>query len=177
MSVLLLGTSALTGALIRRLVAQGDDVRVVERDERAATEWARLGARVARGSGTDADLVARAAQGARSIVVTPPEPEELRALVATAVECARAGDAVRVILCAPRVDRTAIEVIESSGVEHVILDSGHRRGLVPRRKGARRAGIVAAIDAADDLADSPRLRLDLRDADAWRALGLGPRRH
>ena len=62
MAVLLIGIDVELGtALIQRLRAQGDEVRVLEEQSPAAARWRSLGAHVASGPESDADLIERAA--------------------------------------------------------------------------------------------------------------------
>jgi hypothetical protein len=173
LSLLLLGPPEGIGdALIARLHAEADQVRVVEDDAARAQRWAEAGAHVARGSPADADLVERAAHGIRSIVVLSRAGAALGDIVAAAVAAARAGDA-RLVVCAGRVDADVYARVLEAEVEHVVLRTG-RRPLGPGRAARRDAAVAAAIDAADDLQGSPRLDLDLRVARDWERLGLSP---
>ena len=158
MSVLLVGVEpALARALIPRLLEEGDQVRaVVAADEDAA---AFAGAHVATGDAGDDDLVERAAQGARTIVLG-------------------GGAAVRA---------AALEGAARAGVDRAVLIDGDAESvpgsmswvlLVTRRRIRRGPPIEAvaeAVDAADDMAGEPRLTADLTRSEGWAALGLtGP---
>lgn len=156
MSVLLAGLEVEVGrALTRRLLEEDDQVRVIlgAGEDAAAYE----GAHVAIGDVADDDLVERAAQGARTIVLGDID----RAAALTGA--ARAG-----------VDRAVLvgrgDVPE--GMSWVML-------VVPRsrlrRKGLDPETIAEAIDAADDLAGEPRLTADLGTDEGWAALRLGRR--
>jgi nucleoside-diphosphate-sugar epimerase len=171
--LLLVGLEGDTGeALVTRLLGHGDDVRVVESDPRRATRWRALGAHVAPGDPTDPDLVERAAEGVRSIVVIERGDAELRAVVEAVAIAARSSGA-RVIVGASVVDAATRAVVIDAGIEHVLLStSGARRSPWARRAGVRSA--IAAIDAADDLAGEVRLDLDLTQPEAWSALRLPP---
>jgi hypothetical protein len=97
-----------------------------------------------------------------------------RALVAAAVEAA-VDEALRIVVCAPRIDEGAARLLRRSAVEHVLLTTPERRGLTARR--APSDDVVAeAVDASDDLASPTRLELDLGAPEAWAELGLAPPR-
>jgi Trk K+ transport system NAD-binding subunit len=161
-SVLIVGAEGALGeAVIARLVSEGDDVRVIEPESRAADRWKALGAHVARGTPDDVDLVERAAQNVRTLVAL--RPVAIEPIVAGAV-AARVG---RLVLCA---DRDVVARLEAADVEFVVL-------VVPRRRFARRAavtpGAVAeAVDAADDMPGTPRIVVNLSRPDGWHELGL-----
>lgn len=156
MSVLLAGLDPGVGAaLTRRLLAQDDQVRVVLGPGEEATPYA--GAHVAAGDTGDDDLVERAAQGARTIVL------------------GEVGDR------AP-----ALEGAARAGVERAVLMGGRGEDVpgsmswvvlvVPRSLLRRRSlppdALAEAIDAADDLAGEPRLVVDLGTDEGWAALRL-----
>lgn len=175
MGLLLLGAAAAPGErLIARLLAEGDDVRVVEHNGVSARRWTELGAHVARGSPLDEDLVARAAEGVRTIVVLDDPGYDLDQLVVTAIGAADAlAHPIRLVVGARRVGRATLDALTTGPREHVVLLAGARpRGR--RRAGTQDDAVAEAIDAADDLAGSPHLVLDLERADSWRALGLEP---
>ncbi|HEV2754858.1 MAG TPA: hypothetical protein VG318_03655 [Actinomycetota bacterium] len=160
MSVLLAGLDpTLTAALARRLLAAGDQVRMIGRGEAPA------GVHVAAGELSDEDLVERACQGVRTIVLgRVTAPEQAAALAA-------AGRA---------------------GVDRVVLVGGSEQGLPPAmswislivpeprflgiKKGVPPDAVAEAVDAADDLAGEPRLVADLGTDEGWRALRLEPPR-
>jgi uncharacterized protein YbjT (DUF2867 family) len=175
-SVLLVDVSGELGAaVVSRLVSLADEVGVVEDDPDAARKWARLGAHVARGDSTDADLLERAAQQVRTVVVAQRAGVALVEVVRAVVEAARLvpGD-VRLVVCMQG-DDDAEEAIRSSGLDHVILRTAKPRGRLRRRSRRLSVGKVAeAVDAADDLAGHPSLDVDLTVPDGWRALGLDP---
>jgi hypothetical protein len=163
MSILVVGAAGELGAaVVARLVDQGDDGRVVEPDEAAIAGWRELGAHVARGSPDDADLVERAAQNVRTVVVLDGAlvmPELLRG--------ARAARVPRFVVCA---DARAVAPLAEAGVDYVVL-------VVPRTRFARRpsrspAEVAEAVDAADDLAGNPRMVVDLTTPEGWAALGI-----
>jgi hypothetical protein len=171
-SVLLAGIEGRVGAaIVARLISQNDEVRVIEADASAAGEWGTLGAHVARGSSGDADLVERAAQNVRTLVVGPGAAgeETMRALV----EGAELAGVERIVLFGPRLRDEIVAIVRASELQRVLLATGRR---VPW--GGRRvddAALAEAIDAADDLSGEVRLELDLADPGAWRRLGLEPR--
>ena len=170
MSVLLVGADdGLGAALIRRLIAEGDEVRVIEADEKAAIRWRSLGAHVAAGEITDSDLIERAAQGVRTLVLFDGEV----ATVQPVVEGASLARVDRLVLCSSDLQDDAMASIRASRIDYVVL-----RTAVGRRRfwgGQNQLSddvIAEAIDAADDLADEPKLDLDLRQPASWRELGL-----
>jgi NAD(P)-dependent dehydrogenase (short-subunit alcohol dehydrogenase family) len=172
MSVLLIGADAELGAaLIRRLIAQDDEVRVIEVDDRAAARWRSLGAHVAAGENTDSDLVERAAQGVRTLVLFDGEA----AAVQPVVEGASLARVDRLVLCSSDPQNDAMASIRASRIDYVVL-----RTAVGRRRfwgGPNQLSdeiIAEAIDAADDLAGEPKLDLDLRQPASWQQLGLEP---
>lgn len=161
MSVLLVGLAPeVTAALIDRLVGQDDEVRVVEPDERNAEQWRAAGAFVALGS-PDEDLVERAAQGVRTVIVgddVTGDKEVLHGAARARVE--------RIVVFGHKIDPDTLEP------DFVVLRPPRRRLL----KGPELSPSDAAraIDAAEDLAGEPQLVLDLGTAAGWRALDLGP---
>jgi uncharacterized protein YbjT (DUF2867 family) len=159
MSLLLIAPPhELGGVLIERLISEDDEVRVIEpRPDRAQT-WRDLGAHVAAGP-IDADLVERAAYNTRTVVVF--DAAELREILEGVLN-AGVG---RLVMCTPRLDRGAIELIAQAGVDYVALASGRFR-----RRSADE--VAAAIDAADDLQGEPRLTVDLTSRDGRAHLGL-----
>jgi uncharacterized protein YbjT (DUF2867 family) len=170
-SLLLLGPQGKMGeALVARLVAQGDDVRVVETDKEVADRWRTLGARVAQGMVEDPDLVERAAQNCRTIVVCGADGERGTAAVDAALRAAHNTTVDRVILTSASVEPELRAVLRSSEIDYVFLATGRRRSV--RRLRPSLLQVAEAIDAADDLAGNPKLELDLSDKHAWAELGL-----
>ena len=180
MSVLLVGVRGELGrAVAARLIAEGDEVRVVEDRPAAAQEWGRLGARVAHGSGSDPDLVERAAHGVRTIVVGEDESAAAAAVVDAVLEGVRiAGrsDIRLVVLTTTSAPDEATGAVVSSAHDHVIVRIPTGRRLLGRPRAPFPAEVLAeVVDAADDLAGNPRDDIDLSDAAAWMRLGLEPR--
>jgi len=164
MSVLLVAPPGRLGrAVVDRLRQQGDEVRVVDPEPTSA--WRDLGAFVAHGPPDDADLIERAGQSARSIVLFDPSDE----VAAACVEAARLARVERVIVCATDTDRVPATALEVGGAGYVVLIVGGRRW--GRRKITDEA-IAGAVDAADDLSGDVRLELDLVKPESWVALGL-----
>lgn len=168
MSVLLAGLdAAVTEQLVRRLVAQGDQVRViVGESDPAAGGYSAAGAFVARGGLDDDDLVERAAQNVETIVLGDVAAEEAAGMFAGA---ARAG-VERVVALASGSGGALQRLLDDWGGSYVLLRTGRRRVW-----GARTVGrdlVVAAVDAADALTGDPRLDLDLTEPSALAALGL-----
>jgi hypothetical protein len=152
-SVLLAGLEPeLARALTRRLVAAGDQVRVIA----PAGEEAPPGVHVATGSLEDEDLVERACQGVRTIVLGAAADDALDA-------AARAG-VDRAVL----VGVTAGRPPPMSSVTLLLP----RPRLLGLGKGLSPESVAEAVDAADDLAGEPRLVADLGTDEGWRALRL-----
>ncbi|HET7482054.1 MAG TPA: hypothetical protein VFK89_04265 [Actinomycetota bacterium] len=165
MSVLLVvPDSALGRSIAARLVQQGDEVRAIEAETAAGSALADLGVHVGRGPYLDADLIERAGQNCRTVVVI----DQSEAALSEVVSGMRAARIPRLIVCADRIAPQILEVVTGSGLEYVILRSP--RGLL--RRGPSDDEIAEAVDAADDLAGELKLDLDLGEAGAWTALGL-----
>lgn len=167
MSVLLIGDPGPLGAvLVRRLIDQGDEVRAIATNA-DVEELAGKGVHIARGPDVDADLVERAAQNARTIVVFDP------ATLEPVIDGARAARVERVVLVAGVVGAEARDRLRASELEYVVLEPP-RKGLF--RKGVPDEALAQAIDAADDMSGRLRLELDLNEAEAWAMLNLDPPR-
>lgn len=169
MSVLLVGLpDELAEAAIRRLVAQSDEVRVLTPDARRGDIYRPLGAHVALGDPADDDLVERAAQNVRTIVLGDDgiAPETFDGLIAGA---SHAGVG-RWIYCSTAPAALVTDRLGKDAGEYVVLRTG-RRGLL-KRSPVTPTQIAEAIDAADDLAGEVRLELDLNEPDAWKALRI-----
>lgn len=171
MSILLVALPEdLAAATVRRLVAQGDEVRFLASD-RAGGEFARkLGAFVALGSPENFDLIERAAQNVRTIVFGDG------LLGAEAGEGlffggknARVG---RWIYVCGIPDPALRERMREAEADYVVLATG-RKGLLGGKTPAPTA-VAEAIDAADDLAGDVRLELDLNEPEGWTSLLLEP---
>ncbi len=175
MAVLLIGIGEELGSiLVRRLVEQDDEVRVLEERSDLAARWRALGAHVASGPEWDADLIERAAQNVRTIVVGPEHrrtPATLMDAVITGGGHAAPG--MRLVVFGPEVDARAADVLRASVLDYIVLKVPARRALGRKSKVTVDA-LAEAIDAADDLAGSPRLELDLSEPRAWAELQLGP---
>jgi len=166
MSVVVVGASGELGAaVVNRLLEAGDDVGVVEPSPEQAEGWRRAGAYVARGSSSDADLIERASQSARTIVVVEADLEVLSA----AVEGARLAGVERIVATAARAAPEMMALLRSSGLDYVVLETGRRL-----LGAATPADVGRAVDAADDLSGRPRLELALKTAEAWHELRLEP---
>lgn len=162
MSVLLVGFDRGLGVLLaRRLVAQGDEVRVIEPGT-DTTPWTEAGAHVARGSAADDDLVERAAQNVRTIIAFGDRLEAAPIVAGGA----RAGVG-RIVWVTGALPGPA--AVTSAGIDYVIVRTARRR--LPRT-GISPDDLAVALDAADDLAGHPRLALDLDDPSGWDALRL-----
>jgi hypothetical protein len=172
MSVLVVGSgSAPVRALLKRLVSQGDEVRIVENDPGLESAWRSLGVHVARGA-PDADLVERAAQNCRTLVVLDDGTMEDSVLHEVLDGAASAG-VERVVVCGLAANDGLLEALRTREGQYVVLIGGTRRG--PLRRPAWAVGtedLARAVDAADDLGGGPRLELDLSEPQAWVTLGL-----
>lgn len=165
MSVLLIGDPGSLGeTLVRRLIAQGDEVRAIA-TEAGGDELAGHGVHIARGSELDADLVERAAQSVRTIVAFDGSTLE------PVIDGARAAGVERIVLCAASVSPAARDQLRASSLEYVVLEPP-RKGLF--RKGVTDDALAEAIDAADDMSGKLRLELDLNESEAWETLKLEP---
>ena len=160
MSVLLAALPGdLAAELTRRLLEEGDQVRAIAAPGGAGPP----GAHVASGDLSDEDLVERACQGVRTIVLGEV-PAEVRNAALTAA--ARAG-----------VDRAVLvgtvpeDVPEAMSWVALMLPRGR---LLGRRKPLAPEVVAEAVDAADDLTGEPRLVADLSTGEGWRALRLEP---
>jgi uncharacterized protein YbjT (DUF2867 family) len=177
LAVLLVGAAgAVADAIVFRLLNQGDDVRIVARSPEEAGRWRELGAHIARGDPEDPDLIERAAQNARSIVAFEDDVGSHDALEA-AIEGGMGARVSRLIVCCTAVPgRWIRDRVSRTALEHIVLITGaNRRGsAVLRTRKVTTADVARAVDAADDLAGHPRLVLDLRRPEAWRALELEP---
>lgn len=173
MSILLIGLDEDRGpALVTKLVGEGDIVGVIDPQDDRGDRWRQLGAHVAKGQADDADLIERAAQHARSIVILESSQTEPAPIVEAVVQGARLlpGEAPRVIYVGD--NGAVVETLGATGMDYVILRAGNRRTLWPRASAPSAADLAEAVNAADDLAGAPRLELDLTTADAWATLGV-----
>ncbi|MGH2774693.1 MAG: hypothetical protein ACRDJT_04570 [Actinomycetota bacterium] len=175
MSILLIGLDEdVMPALIGRLTAQGDEVRVLEADEAASDRWRSLGAHIASGPQWDADLIERAAQNVRTIVVGEHHDRDPVEVMEALVEGGGfASPEMRLVVVGEPQPR-ALDALRESKLDYVVLGSVVRRALLGKSRALSPERLAEAVDAADDLAGSPRLVLDLRYEHAWRELKLGP---
>lgn len=167
MSILLVGPERSPGeAIVSLLIEEGDEVRVLTDRKDEVPRWKELRAHVAVGALDDADLIERAAQACRSLVV--PATVDLEAVVSAA----RAATVERVILLASTVEQSSQGERILGGIDHVILKT-RKRG--PLRRSIAAPDLAAAVSAADDLGGDQRLVADLGEPEGWRALRLEPR--
>jgi Trk K+ transport system NAD-binding subunit len=132
-------------SVVIKLLDQGEEVRIVA--IAPEPEWSDLGAHIARGDGTDADLLERAGQGARTVVLFDPSGEQ----AAAAVEAATNARIERLVVCSKRMGEE-VDVVRTSGLSYVLLLTGRRA----------RNSAADAIDWADDVAGDVKLEVDLR---------------
>ena len=169
MSVLLVGVDDHLGAATaRRLIGQSDEVRIMLDSPRDRDVWRERGVYVAVGDIEDEDFVWRAAGGVRTVVAGA---ERLAGSAgAVLVAGARRAGVGRFIVLAvggrPEVPETLME----EGTELVVLRLPKKKLL--QRDRLMPEQIAEAVDAADDLAGSPHLDLDLSESDAWAELKL-----
>jgi hypothetical protein len=167
MSILLIGLEdSLTIALGKRLISAGDEVRILvtaQDDDR----YRRAGLHVARGQRLDDDdLIERAAQNVRTIVVGELPRERLTAVL----KGAGAAGAGRIISVLPTPSDVYRELLAVSPLEYTTLVVG--RTLITRKPKLTEDEVAAAVDAADDLAEGLRVELDLGTDEAWGVLRL-----
>jgi hypothetical protein len=168
MSVLLVHPSLEVGtALIERLTAQDDEVRVIERDPQLADRWRAF---VAQGSADDSDLVERAAHSCRTMVLFDVD-DGAASTVATALAGARSTTIDRVVLIALRAAPECLQLLREEDIDYILVQATRQRSLLLRRPPDVKL-IAEVVDAADDLSGHPRLELDLSDPAARRVLGL-----
>ena len=167
MSVLFAGLDhSLALITARRLIEQGDEVRVLLTEERFADAYRAVGVFVALGSELgDPDLVERACQNVRTLVLGPISKEVLEHML---MGTAPAGVG-RLVYVTER-PGSELGVIERASHSYVVLRCP-RPGLLGRNR-LDPATLAEAIDAADDLDGEPRLDLDLGTDAAWAELKL-----
>ncbi|HEX2050632.1 MAG TPA: hypothetical protein VHJ34_08375 [Actinomycetota bacterium] len=172
MSILLVGLDDdVAEELVRRLVAEGDEARIVVADRAGAARWRALGAYVAFGDASDDDLVERASYGVRTVAVGDG------AALEPVLAGARRAGVDRAVVCRAGLDDATRAGLDASRMDYVVLVSTRRRRIAaPRRRRVAPDDVAAAIDAADDLAGNPRLELDLSDEGAWERLKLPQRK-
>lgn len=167
MSVLLVGNGGeLAGLVADRMLAQGDEVRAIAVEGDLET-LATRGVHIARGPFFDADLVERAAQNVRTVVLFDTTEE----VVGDVIEGARAARVDRIVRCSTTAQEPVRKALRDSGLEYVVLQMP-RKGRF--RKGVPDGAIAEAIDAADDMGGRLRLELDLNERDAWETLKVEP---
>ncbi|MFN2526066.1 MAG: NAD(P)H-binding protein [Actinomycetota bacterium] len=170
MALLLIRANGSIGeALVKRLIAQGDQVRVIEPFPEVVDVWQQEGAYVVKGDPTDHSLVAQAAHGARTVVVMDDEAGDPRDIIASVIRGARQAKVDRLVLFGWNPAAPVVDAVTGSGQDHVVLLAGKRKLL---GKSLREEVLAEAIDAADDIAGHPRLVLDLREPGAWATLNL-----
>jgi hypothetical protein len=159
-------------ATARRLLGEGDEVRVLLTGGEMGDAYADLPVHIATGEyPDDADLIERAAQNVRTIVLGGELPSPKDAHVKALVEGARAAGVSRIIYCDGAPDAVIVTALRDSRTEYVVLAAG-RGGLLRRGFAIPAESLAEAIDAADDLADALHDELDLSKAESWHRLRL-----
>ena len=179
MSVLLLGLESSFGsAVIQRLLDEDDIVGVIEEDRARGEEWKKFGAHVALGSPSDFDLIERAAQHVRSIVIVESGVSDSAAVVEATLMGARLvpGERARVIFVAAAPDPKIEETLNGSEFDFLILRIATGKSFIRRSRPLAPEQLAEAINAADDLTGTPRREIDLGSDEGWSALGLQPPR-
>lgn len=160
MAVLVItGGSDLDVPVVSRLLNEGDEVRVLEATTARRDEWRAMGAFFAGGEADDPDLVERAAQNARTIVVLAGRVTD--EVIAIVLEAGLNAGVDRLVCCAEAIAGSVKEAVRASRISHVLIETGRPRLL--RRKEASSERAAEAVDAADDLAGDPRIEVDLTD--------------
>ena len=169
MAILVLtGGTELDAYVVERLIAQGDEVRVVEATGARREEWRALGAFLAVGETDDADLIERAAQNVRTVVLL--DARLSAEVLDTVLEAAPKAGVDRVVVCASVIEDHVRVAVAASEMSHVLIQAG-RPGLLRRRASSPEL-VAEAVDAADDLSGAPRMDLDLTRGEGRRQLGL-----
>ena len=168
MSILLVDPpEALGEAVVRQLVHDGDEVRVVERSGSRYDAWRGLGAHVALGDSDDDDLIERAALNVRTLVLLDWD-DVSRDKTEMVVAAARRSGVDRVVGPARKPDPRIRQSLDDLGIQYVVLVT--KRRLIG---GSLDPDLVAqAVSAADDLAGEPRVAVDLTAPAGWDALRL-----
>lgn len=171
MSILLVRVPEELGQVLsRRLIDQGDEVRALVTDDGPAPDLP--GVHLATGRYLDdADLIERAAQNVRTIVVGEELPRPRAEYVAALVQGARAAGVSRIVYCDTEPDEDVVAPLRAAEIEYVVLRGG-RTGLLRRGTAVGADDLAEAIDAADDTAGPLRLELDLTQPEAWGELKL-----
>jgi CheY-like chemotaxis protein len=173
LSVLLIEPDDTNGpAVVRLLVSEGDDVGVIVGDGATGDRWKAIGAYVAAGAADDPDLIERASQHARSIVLFDATLDVLNA----AIEGTRLAQRspARIIYCATGGVQGVDQALKASGLEYVLLAVPIARvGFRRRTKQAVDPTVVAeAVSAADDISGEVRLEVDPVTSAGREALAL-----
>lgn len=160
---------AIGDAVARRLVSVGDEVRVVERSPEVAGAWRALGVHAALGADDDHDLIERAAQNVRTIVLVEDEAGPARDVIDAVIAGAKAAGVERIVYVSRRPTDAVVTALRAWGADYVVLTT---RGKGILGKPAPPELIAEAVDAADDISGHPRLEVDLSDPTSVRPLGL-----
>lgn len=171
MSILLVGVDdELAVAIAHRLTNQDDEVRVILGSPRDRESWRERGVYVAVGDIEDEDFVWRAAGGVRTVVVSAERLSgEPGAVLVAGAKRAGAG---RFIVLAPRGRADLPAKLVHEGSDLIVLRLPRKKLL--QKEPIAPEDVALAVDAADDLAGSPQLDLDLADPVAWADLRLSP---
>ena len=171
MSVLLVGVEdRFAAAIASRLIEQSDEVRIMLDSPVGRERWRERSVYVAVGDAEDEDFVWRATGGVRTVVAGA---ERLSGTAGSVLAggAKRAGVGRFIVLAADSEPGLPHELIEE-GADLIVLRLPKKKLLSKEKLSP--ADVAEAVDAADDLAGSPRLDLDLSEPDAWRELRLSP---
>lgn len=170
MSVLILPDASgdLGRAVATRLLSQGDEVRVIVSPS-GDQGWRELGVHVALGDPAAPDLVERAAQNCRTVVLLGRAATDGEVLDSVTDAAAAAG-VDRLVLCRAS-ERAPVPPLEGRWKGGFVVME-QTTGRWPRARSVADELVAEAVDAADDLAGDPRLVLDLNDPEGRAKLGL-----
>jgi hypothetical protein len=175
MSILLVGLPETFAAMLaQRLVGEGDEVRLLLWEDADPEPWKRIGAFVAKGDPTDADLVERAATNVRTVVLgertTDLSTDELKELIGGA----RQAGVGRFVVCQRQPSAELVELLKGADLEFVILTTAKKPLVGKGKNKIPISKLSEAIDAADDIAGRIQAELDLTIPKAWKVLKLDP---
>ena len=175
MSLLLIGLpETFAVMLVQRLIAEGDEVRLLLPESGDPGPWKRLGAFVAHGEAGDADLVERASTNVRTIVLGERAAglsnEDLDELIAGA----RRAHVGRFVVCQAQPSQDVVDAFKAAEVEFVVLTTAKKPLIGKAKTRIPISKLSEAVDAADDIAGRIQAELDLTIPKAWKVLKVDP---